>query len=56
MKFICEREKPMNNWIIHPGIYDIEICGNNYLVGAFKFYATKEELLDCGYFDTSDEN
>lgn len=52
MKFICEREKPMRNWIIHPGIYDVEIHEGNYRVGINKFPATKEELLDCGYFDT----
>lgn len=60
MKFVCEYEKPMNNWIIHPGIYDVEINGENYLIsvahGVFRFKTSKEELLKCGHFLSSDEN
>ena len=52
MKFVCEHEKPMKNWIIHPGIYDVEIQGEDCFVGVNKFHALKQELLSCGYFNT----
>lgn len=61
MKFICTKQMPLDGSMIYPGIYELELdeefgCfivkkvqGHN---GSVNLLAYKEDLLECGYFDT----
>lgn len=61
MKFICEKQMPLDGSMIYPGIYKVELdeelgCfivkkaqGHNESVNLLAY---KDELLECGYLDT----
>lgn len=60
MKFICTKQMPLDGSVIYPGIYEVEKheeCGcivkeaQGY-EGSVNLLASKEDLLECGYFDT----
>lgn len=57
MMFICTKQMPVDGCMIYPGIYDLKIDGDEYIViGAqglhhdINLISDKEELLKCGYF------
>lgn len=59
MTFVCEKMMPLDGSVIHPGVYEVKVKGDDYIVvGAqgknhdINLISTKEELLECGYLIT----
>lgn len=59
MIFVCEKSMPLDGSVIYPGRYEVQVKGDDYIVvGAqgnnhdINLISSKEELLECGYFDT----
>lgn len=60
MKFICTRYMGLDGSMIYPGVYEVEknkeweyvVKGAQDYKGSVNLLASKEELLECGYFDT----
>lgn len=60
MKFICTRHMSLDGCMIYPGVYEVEkdkeweyvVKGAQGYKGSVNLLASKEELLECGYFDT----
>lgn len=60
MKFICTRQMGLDGSVIYPGVYEVEndedfgyiVKGAQGYKGSVNLLANKEDLLECGYFDT----
>lgn len=60
MNFICIKQMPLDGSVIYPGIYEVEkdeewgciVKKAQGYKGSVNLHVSKEDLLECGYFDT----
>lgn len=60
MKFICTKQRTLDGSLIYPGVYEVEkdeeweyiVKGAQGYKGSVNLLASKEDLLECGYFNT----